>query len=715
MKTISRRIGRQDLVIETGHVAKQANGAVVVKYGETVVLVTTVMSRQPLEDVGFLPLTVEYQERTYAAGKIPGGFFKREGRPTEKEILTARLTDRPIRPLFHEGFKNEVQIVSMVLSSDGKYDPDILSIIGASSSLSISDIPFPFCIGAVKVALVDSQLIINPTYEEIDKAGLSLIVAGTKNGVIMLEGEAKQVKEEIVLKAIETGYQALIPIIEVQEELKSEIGKNKKEIELQTVSQEFIDKIKEISLDRLKIINLMEKKEERIEAKEALKKELIEKFSQEEIKETDINYALYKIEKELVRNYILKEGKRVDGRGFKDLRDISCKVGILPRTHGSALFTRGQTQSLAVTTLGTSSDEQMIEALEGESFKKFMVHYNFPPFSVGEIKAIRGPGRREIGHGALAEKALKVVMPLEEDFPYTVRIVSDILESNGSSSMATVCGGSLSLMDAGVPISAQVAGIALGLVKNNDKEIVLTDIAGGEDHYGDMDFKIAGTRSGITTIQLDLKINGIDVELISKILSQSQEARMEILDIMDNAISKPREKLSPYAPRIYTLQINPDKIALLIGSGGKTIRRITEETESAIDIKDDGYVSISADCEEKAQRALELVKQIVQDVERGQIYNGKITRITNFGAFCEIFPGKEGLIHISEISDKYVTKVNDFLKVGNEVKVKVIGVDDTGKVTLSIKQLQNQKNTNNTIPDKTKQKLKKADNKANNL
>ncbi len=684
---VKLKIGEKELVITTGEMARQANGAVIVQYGGTVVLVTVVMSKEPKEDTDFFPLTVEYQERTYAAGKIPGGFFKREGRPTEKEILTARLTDRPVRPLFPQGLRNEVQIISIVLSSDGEHDPDVLSIIGASSALHISDIPFNGPVGAVKLGYINGEYILNPTYRQLEESVFNLVMAGTKAGVIMIETEAREVPEDIYLSALELGYRSLLPVIEIQEELRSKCGREKRKVELFELNPDLINVIKQQVLSKIQEINLLASKEERIEAMDIIHKQLCEKY-QDTYSPEEIKQALYKIQKEEVRKYTLCNKKRVDGREFDELRPVTCKIGVLPRTHGSALFTRGQTQSLAVTTLGTPADEQMIEALEGEMFKKFMVHYNFPPFSVGEIKPLRGPGRREIGHGALAEKALKAVMPSEDAFPYTVRVVSDILESNGSSSMATVCGGSLSLMDAGVPVKTAVAGIAIGLFKEEKEEILLTDIAGLEDHYGDMDFKIAGTQNGITAVQLDLKIDGISLDLISRVLEMAKKARAKILGIMNSVIDKPRETISPYAPRITTLQLPPEKIALIIGPGGRTIRKLISETGAKFDIEEDGQVHISADDEKSLAKALSAVNEIIRDVEVGQIYEGKITRVANFGAFCEILPGKEGLIHISEISNKYVADIEDFVKVGDNVKVKVIGIDDLGRIQLSMKQLQ---------------------------
>ena len=685
---VKLKIGRQDLIIKTGQVAKQANGSVLVQYGETVVLVSAVMSNERREEIDFLPLTVEYKERTYAAGKIPGGFFKREGRPTEKEILTSRLIDRPIRPLFPEGMRNEIQIISLVLSSDGIYDPDILAVIGTSTALHISDIPFEGPIAAVRVAYVDEEFLINPTYKEVEESKLTVVVTGTKEGVVMLEGEAKEASEDIFYQAVDIGYQALLPMIELQSKLREKCGKEKKSISLSELPKGAYETIKKLVLPKVQEICLLSSKEERISSMDLLTGELEKEFT-DVYSVSDIKECLSLIQKELVRRYALDNKKRIDGRGFEEVRPISCEAGVLPRTHGSALFTRGQTQSLAVTTLGTTNDEQMIESLEGELFKKFMLHYNFPPFSVGETRPMRGPGRREIGHGALAEKALRAVMPEGEEFPYTVRLVSDILESNGSSSMATVCCGSLSMMDAGVPVKDAVSGIALGLFKEQDEEAILTDIAGLEDHYGDMDFKIAGTKNGITAIQMDLKIRGISLDLISRILKQSHKARLHILDIMNSTLPKSREQVSSYAPRMTSFKLSSEKVALLIGPGGKTIRRIIKETGAKFDIDEDGMVNISAENEDQLQHAIEKARELTQDAEVGRIYSGRIVKIVNFGAFCEILPGKEGLIHVSEISNTHVSSVEDVLKVGDEVKVKVLGIDDAGKIKLSMKQIQN--------------------------
>jgi len=685
--------GRRDLVLETGKLAKQANGAVTVTYGGTVVLVTACISQKPKPEMGYFPLTVEYQEKTYAAGKIPGGFFKREGRPSENEILAARLIDRPIRPLFPDGLVNEVQVMGIVLSSDGENDPDILAVIGASSALSISEIPFEGPIGACRVGLIDDQIVANPTYEERAKATLDLVIVGTEKSVIMIEGSAKEVPEAKVLEAIGFGFKELQAAINVQKDLVKACGKKKAEFELHFVSPELIKNIKDTSLNKVRQICQIAQKEERQEAFILLAEELSADLTvfagmikDREVTASDIEAALTEVEKEEVRRLIIEENKRVDGRNFKTIRPITCEVGVLPCTHGSSLFTRGQTQSLAVTTLGTRSDEQMIEALEGKSYKTFMLHYSFPPFSVGEIKPVRGPGRREIGHGALAERSLRAVMPTKEEFPYTVRVVSEILESNGSSSMATVCATSLSLMDAGVPIKEMVAGISIGLVSEKNKNLIFTDITGLEDHFGDMDFKVAGTKNGVTAIQLDLKIKGISLEVLSAATQEALAGRMFVLEKMQAVLAKPRESISTFAPRIITLKINPEKIGEVIGPGGKNIRKIIETTGATIDIEDDGTVLVASTDSAAANRAVEIITGMTEEAKVGKTYTGKIKRIMNFGAFCEILPGKEGLIHISELSKEYVKSVEDVVKVGDEVKVKVIEIDELGRINLSKKQ-----------------------------
>jgi len=680
------KFGSNDIILETGRIAKQANGSITISCGGTVVLVTACMSKDVKEGRDFFPLTVEYQEKTYAAGRIPGGFFKREGRPSESEILTSRLTDRPIRPLFPKGFLNEVQVMAMVLSSDGENDPDVLAVTGASAALSISDIPFSGPLACCRVGRVDNQLILNPTYAQLDKADLDVVIAANKSGVVMLESRAKEISEEDYLAAVKFGFENLKALIALQEEFTRKFGKLKAKVELKILDPELVKKLRELAKDKLKTVYNLPKKEEREEAIDVLAKELEVKLVAEGFVAADIKMGLHDVEQDQVRRMILEEHKRFDGRGFKDIREISCEVAVLPRTHGSSLFTRGQTQSLAVTTLGTGDDEQMIEALEGEKYKTFMLHYNFPSFSVGETKPIRGPGRREIGHGALAERALQAVMPSKEKFPYTVRVVSEILESNGSSSMASVCAATLSLMDAGVPIREAVGGVALGLVKEGNKSVIITDIAGLEDHFGDMDLKVAGTKKGITAVQLDLKIDGISIDLLRDCLAQSKEGRFFILEKMSAALTAPREALSSYAPRIEVIKINTEKIGALIGPGGKVVKGIIAATGASVDIQDDGTVLVGSTDAAKSAQAIQMIKAITEDVEVGRIYIGKVKRITNFGAFCEIAPGKDGLVHVSELSDKFVKTVEEVVKIGDEFKVKVIGVDELGRVKLSKKQ-----------------------------
>lgn len=683
---VSTNIGGRELIIETGKLAKQSDGAVTVQYGGTVVLTTVVASSAPDEEKDYFPLTVDYRERTYAAGKIPGGYFKREGRPSEKEILTSRLADRPIRPLFPKDYRNEVQIMSTVLSADGENNPDILSMIGASAALTISAIPYNTPIGAIRVGSVGGQLVMNPTYQQVEEGSLDLVIAGTDEKVIMIEAGASEVSEEEILRAILAGQKEFVSLIRIQKELKEKAGRAKAAVKKREIAESVVQKVAAVVKDEFEKIFDLKTKEEREEKITELFERVLTQFDRTspDFKEADIGYVFDEIEKERVREIILKEKRRPDGRGFLEFREISCEVGVLPRTHGSAVFTRGQTQSLAVTTLGTKADEQMIDALEGEQSKRFMLHYNFPPFSVGEVGPNRGPGRREIGHGALAERALRGVMPGEEEFPYTVRLVSDILESNGSSSMASVCGASLALMDAGVPIKAAVGGIAIGLVTQGKDWQLLTDIAGIEDHLGDMDFKTAGTQAGITALQMDLKIPGISKEILQRALQQSREARLAILHIMSQALDSPRRELSGYAPRITTLRINPAKIGEVIGPGGKVIRKIVEETGAKIEIEDDGRVLIASTDPSASEAAIARVKAIVEEPEVGKIYQGRVRKIMNFGAFCEILPGTDGLVHISEIAEGYVKSVEDHLKVGDVVSVKVISIDSEGKINLSI-------------------------------
>ena len=687
--------GGQNLIIETGKLAKQANGAVTVACGGTVVLVTVCMSKKPREGVDFFPLMVEYQEKTYSAGRIPGGFFKREGRPTQKEILTSRLIDRPLRPLFPEGFYNEVQITATVLSSDGENDPDILAIVGASLAAHISDIPFDGPVGAVRVGCINGEFVLNPTYAQREESEFDLVVAGLKDGVVMMEGEANEVPEAKIMEAIRYGFDRLQPILKVQNDFRKQVGTEKVDVVLFKSPEELKQKIAQMTKGRLTEIYNIDEKEQREEALGILLDEVIGdmsvfegyKINDRKVTPSDIKLVFDQIEYDEVRRLIFEEGKRADGRGLKDIREIGVEAGILPRTHGSSLFTRGQTQSLGVVTLGTRKDEQMVEALDGLSYNNFMLHYNFPSFSVGETKPMRGPGRREIGHGALAAKALRAVMPLKEKFPYTVRIVSEILESNGSSSMASVCSGSLSLMDAGVPVSSAVAGISIGLVTQGKDWRLLTDIMGLEDHFGDMDFKIAGTDKGVTAIQLDIKIKNIALEILEKGIAQAKEARVIILQKMNAVIARPKDDISKYAPRIVIVQIPPEKIGEVIGPGGKTIKKIIEETGvESIDIEDDGRVLIASTDTESAQKALRYVSGLVEAPVIGKIYDAEVVKIANFGAFCEFLPGKQGLVHVSELSDQYVKDVNQAVKVGDRFKVKVIEIDEMKRVNLSKKQ-----------------------------
>lgn len=676
------------LSIETGRVARQADGAVLVTYGDTVVLVTAVVAKEPREGADFLPLLVEYREKSYAAGKIPGGFFKREGRPTEKEILSARLIDRPIRSLFPDGFTNEVQIIATVLSSDQQNDSDILALVGASASLTLAGAPFGGPIGAVRIGRRNGEYIVNPTFTEREEGDIDVVVVGVADQVVMIEGGMKEVSEDAFLEAIRLGAEVLPKTIKIQQDLAAQCGQPRVEFTPRVPNPEIVEAVTSAYEGRVvdaistpdKVLRHEELDKIKAEAIDALK----DRFPEGQ---AEIGEVLSKIEGATVRSMILRDGKRPDGRGLKDLRQITCEVGVLPRTHGSAIFTRGQTQSLAVATLGTSMDEQRIEDLEGESTKAYMLHYNFPPFSVGEIRPLRSPARREIGHGALAERAIQPVIPPGDAFPYTIRIVSDILESNGSSSMATVCSGTLSLMDAGVPIKAPVAGVAMGLVKEGGDYRILTDILGMEDHHGDMDFKITGTRAGLTAVQMDLKISGITMDLVREIVAQSTPTRMQILDIMERTISGPRSELSVYAPRILAIMIDKDKIREVIGPGGKTIRKIIEETGTVIDIEDSGEVKIASPDSAACNKALEMIKAITAEPEMGQTYTGTVKRIVEFGAFVEILPGKDGLLHISELEHGRVAKVTDVLQEGDTVQVKVIGVERDGKIRLSRKAL----------------------------
>ncbi|MCX8026629.1 MAG: polyribonucleotide nucleotidyltransferase [Thermodesulfovibrionales bacterium] len=697
MTKVELTLKGQPLIIETGQIARQSDGAVLVKYGDTYVLATVVSDKKKGDGLDFFPLTIDYQEKTYAAGKIPGGFFKREGKATEREILISRLIDRPIRPLFPKDFYEETQGIVSVLSFGDENVADILGIIGMSAATHISDIPFNGPVAGIRIGLKDGQYIINPSLSEAEDLELNLVVAGSNDAVIMVEGGGQEVSEEILLKAIDIAHIEIKKIVQLQNELREKVGKPKKIVSPQPEYHELKNAIRDFSNQLIQNAIRIPGKQRRQEALNTILDEIIKTFNTEEnaLKftgdgKTDLKRYISNIfdeyEKEIVRNMIVNEGIRVDGRKPDEIRNITCMTSILPRAHGSALFIRGETQALAVTTLGTHEDEQRVESLEGDTFKSFMLHYNFPPFSVGEVKPLRSPGRREIGHGALAERALKVVIPQKDKFPYTIRVVSDILESNGSSSMATVCGATLSLMDAGVPIKNPVAGIAMGLIKEGDKTIVLTDILGLEDHLGDMDFKVAGTENGITAFQMDVKISGVSMDILSNALQQARQGRLFILNKIKEALPEPRPQLSPYAPRIYKMKIKQDKIKDVIGSGGKVIRGIIEQTGVKIDIDDSGVVNIASSDQESAQKAIDIIKGIVEEAEIGKIYLGKVKRIADFGAFVEIIPGTEGLLHISQIAERRIAKVTDEIKVGDDVLVKVIDIDSQGKIKLSRKE-----------------------------
>jgi polyribonucleotide nucleotidyltransferase len=679
-------VGDKEIVFETGRLAKQASGSVVVRCGETVVLITAVSEKQGREGIDFFPLTVDYLEMTYAAGKIPGGFFKREGRPTEKEILTARFIDRPVRPLFPKGFNCETQIIATVLSSDGENDPDILAISGASAALHVSDIPFLGPVGAVRVGRVDGILVVNPSPLEDVYSDLNLTVVASRSGIVMVEGGANRLPEKLILEAIFKAQEEISKILTAQEELREKAGKPKREVEPPQEDTELIAEIKNKWGDAIEKAIAVPAKLERYAAQGSIFDEVMESLGEDaEARRMEVRGYMDKIEGEYLRKMILEKNERIGGRSFTQIRDISCEVSLLPRTHGSALFTRGETQALVVVTLGTSSDEQKIESLEGSSYKSFILHYKFPPFCVGEVKFLRGPSRREVGHGALAERALAYLLPDDDDFPYTIRIVSEILESNGSSSMATVCGSSLALMDAGIPVEEPVAGIAMGLLKEGDRLVVLSDIIGDEDHHGDMDFKVTGTTNGVTALQMDIKIEGITQEIMEKALYQAKEGREHVLKEMSKAISKPRDEVSPYAPRIVIMHVNPDKIRDIIGPGGKVIRAIQEETGTKIEVEDSGKVLIAAVDTEGAEEAEKAIKELTKEAKVGEIYMGTVVKVTDFGAFVEIFPGTEGLVHISQLEHSRVGKVTDVCREGDSFPVKVIGIDHQGKIKLSRK------------------------------
>lgn len=682
------KLAGKDLTVTIGKVAEQAGGACLIQYGDTVVLVTSTSSKQPRDGIDFFPLSVDYEEKMYSVGKIPGGFIKREGRPSEKSILTSRLIDRPIRPLFPDGYRNDVQVLATVLSVDQDYSSEIVAMIGSSIALSISDIPFNGPTGSVLVGYIDGKFIINPTSEERSKSDIHLVVSGTKDAIMMVEAGANEIKEEIMLEGILTAHNEIAKLCDFIEGITKEVGKPKKEYDTFKPNEEIEEKI--ISYGREKLVSAINtfEKQERLENIDKVSKEIKEIFLEEyPDSKKDIAEIIENMLKEEVRRLILEEGIRPDNRKADEIRPITSEVGLLPRTHGSGLFTRGQTQVLTIATLAGISEAQIIDGLGEEESKRYMHHYNFPPYSVGEARMMRGPGRREIGHGALAEKALLPVLPSEEDFPYAIRLVSEVLSSNGSSSQASVCGSTLALLDAGVPIKSSVAGIAMGLIKENDNVAILSDIQGMEDHLGDMDFKVAGTKDGITAIQMDIKIGGIDKPILEEALEKARIGRLHILGKMNETITAARENVSAYAPKIYTMQINPDKIRDIIGPGGKIINKIIDETGVKIDINDDGKIFIGSVSQEGGEKAMQMINNIVKEVEAGEIYLGKVTRITTFGAFVDVLNGKEGLVHISNIARERVNKVEDVLAIGDEILVKVMEIDNQGRINLSRKVL----------------------------
>jgi polyribonucleotide nucleotidyltransferase len=717
-----RVIAGKTLSIQVEKLAQQADGAVAVQYGNTVVLVTVCVSSAPREGIDFIPLTVDYEERLYAAGKIPGSFIRREGRPTEEAVITSRLIDRSLRPLLSKEFHNDVQVVATVLSVDQENDPDICALIGASAALTLSSIPFYGPISAIHIGYMDDALVVNPTLPQMEDSLLDLIVSSSKENVVMVEAGAREVSEEILVEAIKLGHEANQDIIGLQEELRQVYGKTKIEIEPRELAPELSSQITSILGEQLGQVLEEPEKLQRDKAltsiKEMTRNKLIDSFSEDEI-----NFAFETQFRAAAREKILQTKRHLDGRQAKEIRPISCEVGILPRTHGSGLFARGETQVLTIATLGSTSREQLLDGLGLEETKRFMHHYNFPPFSTGEVKRIGTTGRREIGHGALVERAIAPVLPSEDDFPYTIRLVSEVLSSHGSTSMASACASTLSLMDAGVPIKAPVAGIAMGLLTGKDKDyVILTDIIGMEDAYGDMDFKVAGTVHGITALQLDIKLRGIDYDVLAKALSQAHEARLEILGKMSSTISASRSELSPYAPRMYEMTIDPSKIGSVIGPGGRVIRSIIDETKTTIDIKNDGKVLVGSPNEEGAQKAMKIIEDLTREVEQGAIYTGKVTRLFNFGAMVEILPGKEGLVHISELANYHVPQVEDVVKVGDEVMVKVIGIDNSGRINLSRKavfeglsRLPGAKIKNSSAPEDNRKKFVRPRGRSENL
>ena len=686
-KKVEAEIGGRTLSIESGKMARQANGSVLVTYDETVVLVTATAAKEQKPNMGFLPLTIEYQERFYSVGRIPGSFFRREiGRPTEKETLTCRITDRPLRPLFAEGWMTETQVIATVLSADQQNDPDILAMTGASAALTISDIPFLGPVAGVRVGYIDGQYVINPTNDQLQVSGMEIVVAGTRDAVVMVEGGADSLSEEVVMEGIFYGHQQLQILLDLQEELRAALGKTKRQVVKPEIDEALARKVKEVAAAGMTEVITTVDKMERGRVYDELKARVVAELENEkEDCAGEVKDLLGDLKKKMMRDKIVVEKSRIDGRAFNEVRPITCEVGCLPRTHGSALFTRGETQAIVTATLGSEGDEQRVETLEGMSFKQFMLHYNFPPFCVGEVRFMRGPSRRDIGHGSLAERGISAVLPPAEKFPYTMRVVSDVLESNGSSSMATVCGASLALMDGGVPIKKPVSGIAMGLIQEGSEVVILSDILGDEDHLGDMDFKVVGTSEGITSLQMDIKISGVTRDIMSKALEQAKEGRLHILDKMQEAISEPRADIAPHAPKFFTVKINPDKIRDIIGPGGKIIKGLSTEFDAKIEVDDDGNVKVFTPSGDTAAKLLVRIEEITQEAQVGRIYKGIVKTIKDFGAFVEILPGTDGLVHISELDEKRVNKVTDILKEGDEVTVKVLEIDSRGKIRLSRK------------------------------
>ena len=686
-KKVEAEIGGRKLTIESGKMAKQANGSVLVTYDETVVLVTATAAKAPKPNMGFLPLTIEYQERFYAVGKIPGSFFRREiGRPTEKETLTCRIIDRPLRPLFAEGWMTETQVIATVVSADQQNNPDVLAMLGASAALGISDIPFQGPIAGVRVGYIDGQYVVNPTNDQLEVSRMEIVVGGTRDAVVMVEGGADNLSEEEVMEGIFYGHQQLQILLDMQEELQGALGKTKRQVEKPEIDEALAQKVKDVAADEMIEVITTVDKMERGRAYDELKARVVAELENEKEDCVDeVKDLLSGLKKKMMRDKIVFEKSRIDGRAFNEVRPITCEVGCLPRAHGSALFTRGETQALVTATLGSEGDEQRVETLDGMTFRKFMLHYNFPPFCVGEVRFMRGPSRRDIGHGALADRGISAVLPLAEKFPYTMRVVSDVLESNGSSSMATVCGASLALMDGGVPIKNPVSGIAMGLIQEGDQTVILSDILGDEDHLGDMDFKVVGTSEGITSLQMDIKISGVTREIMSNALEQAKAGRLHILGKMQEAITEPRADIAPHAPKFFTVKINPDKIRDIIGPGGKIIKGLSAEFDAKIEVDDDGNVKVFTPSGDTAEKLLARIEDITEEAKVGKIYDGTVKTIKDFGAFVEILPGTDGLVHISELADKRVGKVTDILKEGDKVKVKVLEIDQRGKIRLSRK------------------------------